>query len=226
MAKKIIISIITLTLFYSCNIQEDENNYLGYWITFQESNIQTLDVLVRLENSNGNLPTGARIYITTPENSIFWLTYSSELNLYKGSISSYISGNYEVNINSVLDNIEVNIDYYIIQGSPVLNSITDATGNNPLFGSDLKPDQSILLKWDLVESTTVYRGTISDEEGIVNIFNSDSNQYIIQPNTLESSKDYIIVIEAQSITGDPHFNKSNFYTYSSRESIEYHFKTQ
>lgn len=220
-----VICIITIIFIFSCSQEQLSNDYLGIWTTITNDTLGRLEVTVRLEDSYGNIPTGARVMVKTPNSEVSWLSYSSETNTYNTYIPNSISGDYSIIVKSVIKNIEQKVPYTNLSTPPTLLSIKDSSGSDYFNNEKLHHTQKIMFTWEDLKDATVYKGNIKNESNVIAIFSTSDSFYILDVNSLESNKTYSIELEAQSINGNPYFIDENFYTYSSTVSSRYDFST-
>lgn len=218
--------LIPLLFFISCDQQQINNGHLGVWTSLQSDSLGRLVVTVRLEDSSGNIPTGARVLVRTPDNEVSWLTFISDNNIYKTYIENSVSGDFRIEVKSVIQNVDQIVPYYYITTAPTLKNMVDGEGADILSNQNLNPSKKISVTWDRVEGATVYKGIIKSGSSIVKIFSTSEDSYLLDSGTLEAGTSYLLELEAQAIIGDPYFNSEDFYSYSSKVSSEYAFSTK
>lgn len=85
--------------------------------------------------------------------------------------------------------------------------------------------KSIYISWESDKNATLYKLKLSSFGLDDSIITSNDSNILLDPGTLESSSEYMVVIESQRVTGDPFFQDENFYTFSYETSPEYYFFT-
>lgn len=213
-------------LFFFLGCDNSSEMYLGSWVTLQEGSMDALDIFVRLENESGDVPSGARIKVSTPDNQVIWVNFDSDYNIYRCSIPDNTAGDYIVDIDSHLGDVSQVVPYNKITDKPVLTLLSDATGSNYFSGDSLDSTVKISMVWDEVDNATVYVVTVTTSSYDTIIFSTDQTSYTLDENILNPEESYSISIEAQSITGDVYLNEYNYYSCNSEESSEYFFNTK
>lgn len=223
-SKVAIYLLLSLMNLVSCAMDAD-NSYLGCWVTMEKTGSTTARIRVRLENDSGNVPTGARVLLETPAGAISWLYYNASSNLYETTLSSPVSGNYIVSVESSLGKVERKISYVSLSDIPNIQTVQDAAGT--IAGSDVGLDatKEISLSWDGVPGATVYQGTVTNGANMVLVFSTIDTVYPIAPDTLQPDKTYALMVTAQYIAGDPYLRESDYYVFSYSESPEFYFGT-
>jgi hypothetical protein len=201
-------------------------NSLSCWVTMEESSLNQVHLRVLLEDANGNVPTGARVLLKTPANELSWVYFTASSNIYESTLSSLTSGSYSVSVNSAAGNDTVVIPMVMLNGSPDINTLQDATGVVAGLGQSLNASSAISVEWKTPAGASVYKGTISCGAVTSYVFSSLANTVIIPPDTLLPGKTYSISIEAQYIGGDPYLQEQHYYAFSYSQSPDYYFTLQ
>ena len=225
-AAAVLPGILCLLLCVACNIVETKEKYLGAWISIKEISTGDADIQVSLENNVGNIPNGARVFITSPESSVTQLSYNSQKAVYTETISDLTSGTYTITVDSILKTVVKEIEYYPLSKELLIDSIMDSEGTEAGSGQNLNSEKAITIDWNSIEYATVYKGTIKMEGETAAVFSSNDNYYTLSAEKIEAGKTYSVEIEAQYIAGDPYLQEETYYVYSFTKSPEYYFTTQ
>jgi hypothetical protein len=225
--KKLSFLLICLITFlcFSCAMEGNPQD-MSCWVTIEETGIEQLRVRVRLEDSTGNVPNGARVLFETPDRELIWVYFNSAANMYEASVSEVISGEYIVKVNSAVGDISMKCPVIILKEEPEVILLQDANGISAGQGKKLSATADISLKWNLIDNAAVYKGSIYSGVSLVHVFSSTESNYTIPSNTLEANKSYTLVIEAQYISGDPYLEKEPYYVFSYSQGSDYYFSLE
>ncbi len=191
--------------------------------TMEEGGMDQVRLRVRLEDVNGNVPTGARVLLQTPEQEISWVYYNSVSAMYESNLSGLTSGAYTVTVDSAAGNSLLSIPMTLLSATPDIITLQDAHGITAGHGQNMSGSCAVSAAWKPIEGATVYKGTVYCGAVTAFVFSSSTNSFMIPPDTLVGGRTYNLSIEAQYIGGDPYLQEHNYYAFSYSESPDYFF---
>ena len=203
-----------------------QDSGISCWASLEETSLNQVHLSVLLENASGNVPTGARVLLKTPANELSWVYFSSSSNRYESTLSSFVSGDYEISVHSASGNTTLTIPMVRLSGTPDITTLQDATGVAAGTGQKLNASSEISAEWQTIEGASVYKGTITCGVVTSYTFSSLTNSILIPADTLQAGKTYSISIEAQYLNGDPYLMERQYYAFSYSKSPDYYFTLQ
>lgn len=218
--RKILVLIVILSL-YNCSLGKDDvssEKTLDIRFIIETKNKQQTSANIFLEGSDGNLVTGSTVIIINSENVATLAGFDFTKGCYSNYIPSTLNGEYSIEvISSLLDKKRVQkVEHFILLEAPLINQLADSEGNRALTGDTLNISEEINLSWDLVKESTIYQIRILKNGKDIYTGSSKDNSIIIPGNTLKEEGQFSVYITAQYISGDPIFEKSNYYSYSEK----------
>ena len=185
-----------------------------------------MKVRVRLEDSSGNVPTGARVLLETPAKAISWLYFDNDTNMYETTLTSPISGDYTVSVRSTLGNVESVVPYVSLSFTPTVQTLQDAEGTTAGGTKALQSSLAISAAWEAIAGATAYQVSVMQGASTIVMVSTRGTSYMFPPRTFTSGKTYTLRVEAQYIVGDPYLRDKDYYAFSYVDSPDYYFTTE
>lgn len=220
--KKVLVLLLVIAL-YNCdlvsdNSSEENKDSMDIRFVLETKNMSQTVANVYLEGRDGNLVTGSTVLVRNTENVATLVGFDFTKGCYSGNIPASSDGKYSVEIISKLldDKKTQTVEHFILEKTPTIKGLVDSDGNDATLGGELKLKSDISLTWELVDNSTTYQVKILKDGKEVFVSTSKENTLIIPADTLKDSGQYSIFISAQYISGDPLFEKNNYYSYSEK----------
>lgn len=224
--KKIFLLSIILVLFSGCFFDKENNGRVR--VSVESRKNEGTEVKVWVEGKNGELIDGALVNSLTDGNILKTLEYNDK-GFYQGTYSTIVRDNCTISVDSLqFDNVKnIEVPHKGITEDIRIESIIDENGNNVMESQEIKENQEIIIRWNLVNNASVYQIEIENEDDeIVYSATSQINQAVIGNEILQGSeigKSYSIKISGQSKYGDPYYIENEYFSVSLRTSIDYNF---
>lgn len=218
---------ILLIPLASCHEEQPEYN-LHVRICAESHNGSDISFKVFPENSDGNIANGAVVYVQNADNIITYLTFNNNCQYYDGIAPACLSGEYKVIVHSkALDTYyETNIINKVLTEKIVFSSFYDSQGNSVLSGDSIQCNEAVQIAWNSAGDDIVYQVQVTTAAHHIWQASTAAPNIVIPQGVLTDSTIYYFQISAQSITGDPTFLNTNYYSVSSIQSPAMSFYTE
>lgn len=210
---------ILLIPLASCHEEQTEYN-LYVRICAESHNGSDISFKVFPENSQGNIINGAVAYVQNADNIITYLTFNNNNQCYDGTAPACSSGEYKVIVHSkaVGEYCEISIINKVINERIVFSAFYDSKGNSVLAGDSIQCNEEVQIAWNSAGDDIVYQVQVTTAAKNIWQASTAAPNIVIPQGVLTDSTIYYFQISAQSITGDPTFLNTNYYSVSSIQS--------
>ncbi len=196
---------------------------------FIESNKNSESIIkVFLEDIYGNTLTGAKIICVDKNNRASLLDFDALKYYYwaETELPSFGNVKFYIKSNALNKSLLLTIPHEKIISKPKLIVFQDSDAKSVLKGENLSAQKEIQIAWESMGDNCVYTVEIKTSLSTVYSYASTASNIIIPANTLKTNKNYYLVITAQKYSGDPLFERFNYYSFSSTQTGGINFGTQ
>ena len=221
----ILLILVILFIFNSC--KENITDSPRVRILIENYNSDRVEIDVKIETQYGNVATGALVYLENFDNAYNFLEFNSSTNSYYCDLEIQSDTNLKIIIDSILfeEKQEYEILYKKQKDKPVIQYMCDEKGNSVFNGENIKADNDFYVSWIKNNNDELYKITIKDLENIIYSSSTNNNSIKINKNILRPGS-YYICVEAINFSGDPLFEKYNYYCVSCCTSNNIIFEVQ
>lgn len=178
------------------------------------------------ENSDGNIVTGAAVTVRDASNQVWYCDFNNDKQVYSTNMESS-GGELTVTVKSaVLDQIyKKAFPHKTLSSKPVLKVFSDESGNSVLSGKSVDPSEDIQIAWNSLGDGIVYNVQVRSALSVKWSKSTSVPSITIPAGTL-SDGNFYLQIAAQWISGDPLFEKEDYYSQSTVTSSNLSFYTE
>jgi hypothetical protein len=208
--------IICLT---ACNEDGGDGSYddIAVRTVIESEESSTADIRVYVEGSDGNALTGSVVLLRDSQNRVKNLEFDPYKYCYTGSAAIPGDGLFFVKVRSLAMEYarEFTVPHVILSEKPVVSTFQDADGSSVLSGQGLSSVKEIMVAWNSAGSgSIVYQVSVKTALHTLYSVSTSANNISIPASTLPAGNNYMFVIVAQKIFGDPFFEISDYYSVS------------
>ncbi len=228
MTRKICIIIFLMFAIISCKQGNDDVKKVNARVLIESNKNSESIIKVFLEDIYGNTLTGAKIICVDKNNRASLLDFDALKYYYWTETELPASGDvrFYIKTNALDESLVVTIPHEKIISKPKVIAFQDSDAKSVLKGEDVSAKKEIQIAWYSMGDNCVYTIEIKTSLSTVYSCASTSSNITIPENTLKSNKNYYLVITAQKYSGDPLFEKVNYYSFSSTQTGGINFGTQ
>lgn len=215
--------ILLAVVSFSCDLgsnssSETKKDSMDIRFVLETKNMVQTVANIFLEGNDGNLVTGSSVIVRNSENVATLIGFDFTKGCYSGNIPASSDGKYSVEIISkLLDEKKTQtVEHFTLEENPTINQLVDSDSNDATLGGELNLNSDISLTWNSVSNSSIYQIKVLKNGKEVYVSTSKENTVIIAADTLKESGQYSVFISAQYISGDPLFEKENYYSYSEK----------
>ena len=213
-------------LLASCHSEDLAGQQGRVWV-FAQADGDDLQMDVHLEAADGQVPGGARVWLTDPGGGLRLVGFDARSQSYRFQ-GRALSGTWRVEIDSLAaGRLNLNVPVNPLSGSPEVVSVQDGVGHRAESYEQLVASTPIRVEWRAVPDADEYLLEVLVSGVVIYSVQVGDVFAVIPGNTISASEEGTRVslrVTASSSSGDLHFSRG-YYSVSSSESRMFSFET-
>ena len=213
-------------LLASCHTTDPTGGQGRVWV-FAQADGDDLQMDVHLEAADGQVPGGARVWLTDPGGGLRLVGFDIRSQSYRFE-GRALSGTWQVEIDSLAaGRLNLNVPVNPLSSSPEVVSVQDGAGHRAESYEQLAASTPIRVEWRAVPDADEYLLEVLVSGVVVYSVKVGDVFAVIPSSTISASEEGTRVslrVTASSSSGDLHFSQG-YYSVSSSVSRMFSFET-